>query len=464
METEARSWGTSSGNALEIFLCARQIGAAALLRSGACPHRFIKPAALWRNVSGSVISGQKEMNSCARFRFCSLSLVLVTVFCCCGRSSVRQEAAAAEAEGVRAYEIKVSRNDLDRVEQGYSNETVPVTFVADGKAYEHARLRARGAWSRGWPKKALKIFFEKENQFEHQRCLNLNSAWRDPAFFREWLSYYVFARSGAVASTSRVVRVTVNGEFHGLYLEVEQPDKPLLERYGLKGAAVYKANSQQNVADERDLGAAGAFAQHYEKETRKQEPAADLQEFCHELATTRNVHEFFEKQVDLPKYINYLAGTILVQNWDGFNKNHFLVHDIKGRGKWFPLPWDLDRTFGDSWNGGFDEASMPIDLGTLKQPGVTGWNRQEGRFFSDPALRQQLLARIDELLRTEFTPEKLFPVIDQLENSIRGDLSQDCKKWRRGGDGPAGTAPLKSFIENRRGFIAKELVRLRETK
>src|SRR4029079_12492100 len=135
-------------------------------------------------------------------------------------SAAPQSPAIAQSNVVRTYELKMNRNDLSRVERSdFSNDTVPLTFIADGKTYDHARVRSRGAWARGWPKKALKIFFEKEHQFEHQRCLNLNSAWRDPVFMREWLAYYVYARSGAVASTSRVVRLTVNGEFHGLYLE-----------------------------------------------------------------------------------------------------------------------------------------------------------------------------------------------------------------------------------------------------
>src|SRR5262249_27389925 len=155
-----------------------------------------------------------------------------------------------------------------------------------------------------------------------------------------------------------------------------------LVRYNLKGAAIYKANSQWNQADERDLGDAANFCKHYEKENRKKEDCQDLQQFCHELATTRNAHDFFNRRVDLDKYINYLAANALTQNWDGFNKNHFLVHDIEGSGKWFAVPWDLDRTLGDHWNQSFDEARLPLLLGTQHIPGVTGWNRLQDRFVS----------------------------------------------------------------------------------
>jgi spore coat protein H len=390
-----------------------------------------------------------------QFGFYFVAMLLVAL-CGCGPTST-----VADSNAHPAYEIKISPKDLVRFEgSGFSNDTVPVTFIAGTNTYDKARLRTRGAWARGWPKKSLKVFFDKEQQFEHQRCLNLNSAWRDPAFIRELLAYHVYARCGAVASTARVVRVTMNGAFRGLYIEVEQPDKPLLERYGLKGAAIYKANSQQNVADERDLGAEARFAAAYEKETRKDDPNSDLQQFCHQLATASNVREFFEKNVDLPRYVNFLAATVLIQNWDGFNKNHFVVHDIKGAGKWLPLPWDLDRTFGDSWEGPFNEASLPVELGTRQRPGITGWNRLQDRFFSDPLLREKLLARIEELLRTEFTPEKLFPLIEQTEATIREDLRADSIKWRRE-NGVRGIAQLKKFITERRDFLVKDIARLR---
>ena len=51
--------------------------------------------------------------------------------------------------------------------------------------YDLHEVRYRGDWARTWPKKPLKIFFEKEKDFDGQHTLNLNSNWRDPAFIRE---------------------------------------------------------------------------------------------------------------------------------------------------------------------------------------------------------------------------------------------------------------------------------------
>src|SRR4051812_36751194 len=116
--------------------------------------------------------------------------LLAAFLCGCGRAC-----SAADSSAVPAYEIKISPKDLARFEaSGFNNDTVPVTFIAGGHTYEHARLRTRGEWARGWPKKCLKVFFDKDQQFNHQRCINLNSAWRDPAFMRELLAYHVYAR------------------------------------------------------------------------------------------------------------------------------------------------------------------------------------------------------------------------------------------------------------------------------
>jgi len=360
------------------------------------------------------------------------------------------------------YELKIdpaSLRKLDRDDD--SNQTYAAKFFSDGSEYA-VKVRLRGAWARSWPKKALKIFFEDEKGFEGNRCLNLNSAWRDAAFVREPLAYHVYSAAGVPASRARMVQLHINGQFRGLYVEVEQPDNPLLKRHNLKGAALYKANSPDNQSDERNLGSEKTFAANYEKQTRKSEGHGDLQAFCRELAAATNALEFFTNRIDVERYINYLAASALVQNWDGLSKNHFLVHDERGSKKWLVVPWDLDRTFGDHWQGGFDRADVPVLLGVQSLPGPTGWNRMADRFLRDATLRNRFLNRLAQLLQNEFTPEKLFPLLDGFERQLAEDAARDRKRW----PGPAGNlhegvAEVKRFIERRRIFLQREITKLR---
>ena len=352
--------------------------------------------------------------------------------------------------------------DLAALEGGvYSDETHPAQFLIDGQLHAQVRVRYRGAFARSWPKKPLKIFFPDNRPFRGSDRLNLNSGWRDPALIREHLAYQIYAACGAPASTSRMARVQLNGQFRGLYIEVEQPDKAFVHRLNLKGAVVYKAFSRSNHADERDLGEEAAYRQHYEKETQKGEGYGDLQDFCRALAAEGNTLDFFLRHVDLEKYINYLAATTLTQNWDGYNKNHFLVFDARGSGKWFVVPWDLDRTLGDYWDWSFDKADLPIVLGTRQKPGVTGWNRLQDRFFSEPALRARFFNRLAELLEKEFRTEKLFPFLDELESAIAADAARDRKRWGGPADFHRGIAQVKQFIKDRRAYLLKEVARQR---
>lgn len=373
------------------------------------------------------------------------------------------DAEPPHASRLPVFELRIRPEDLSNLERSaFSNQTVPAVFTGDGTNY-NVEVRYRGAWARTWPKKPLKIFFKDKDKFEGQHCLNLNSGWRDPALVRECLAYEIYRACGVPASQARLVRLNMNGRFWGVYVQVEQPDQAFLKRNNLKGASVYKANSHANQADERDLGSEAACLRHYEKQTRKQESARDLQEFLRDLAQAKAPSSFFQEHVDIDKYVNYLAATALTQNWDGFNKNHFLVYDGQGAHKWFVIPWDLDRTLGDHWDWSFTQAQLPPWLGTSGAPGITGWNRLQDCFFRDPLLRARLAERLAALLSNEFTPEKLFPILDKLEAEAGEDAVADRRRWPgANADIHTGIEGVKRFIEQRRAYLQSQLAALRE--
>lgn len=379
---------------------------------------------------------------------------------------------------IPVYELKMEVSDLRQLERSaFGNTSFPATFIAGGVTYEHVQVRFRGQWSRSWPKKSFKIYFNSNQLFEEHGVLNLNSGWRDPAMIREPLGYYIYAACGVPASHSRMVRLQLNGQFRGLFVEVEPVDKVLLSRNNLKGAEVYKAVSHQNDADERYLGDAMAYIGQYEREGKQgkskppeapltPEQQADglrnLQAFCKELSVAKDKADFFQKNLDVDKYINYLAATVLIQNWDSYNKNHYLVYDAQQSHKWLVIPWDLDRTFGDHWNQSFGEAQFPLLQGTHTLPGITGWNRLEDKFLSVPAFRTRFLNRLSELLAKEFTTEKLFPILDRYQAALATDATLEYRRWPRyNGSFQEGIAGVKAYIEERRDFLLGEIKRMR---
>jgi len=391
---------------------------------------------------------------------CSTALFVAIVAALGASGELR---AADRTNSLPRYELRIAAKDLRDLDRDLDGDRLrPATFVADGKQYE-VKVRLRGAWARTWLKRPLKIFFEKGKDFEANHCLNLNTGWRDPAFVREPLAYQIYAACGVPAPRARMVELLVNGAFRGLYVEVEQPKKAFLKRNHLDGGAIYKANSEQNLADERDLGNVKAFATHYEKENRKTEDCRDLQSFCHQLAiTTNDVLAFFTRNVDLDEYVSYLAAGALLENWDCLNKNHFLVHDDRGSGKWVAVPWDLDRTLGDHWRGGFNSAQIPVFTGVRRLPGPTGWNRLADAFFNDKTLRNRFIDRLENLVEKEFTAEKLFPILDRFEAEIGALAAQDRARWPSPAGGlHEGIQEVKQVIQARREFVLREIARLR---
>jgi spore coat protein H len=355
------------------------------------------------------------------------------------------------------YEI-IIEPDLLRLLQAnpYSNELQPAVFVAGGDVYD-VGLRCRGAWARSWPKKCWKVVFRKDHPFEKQKRINLNSAWRDQAYIREPLAYEIFREAGSLSLRSRMVRLHVNGRFWGLFVEVEQPGKRLLGEWGIEGAILYKAASRSREGDERAFETPGEYAGHYTLETGKEQSHEELWRFCRGLEAAEDPARFLEERLDIDRYLDYACASVLTQNWDAYNKNHFLAFDAERSRKWSVIPWDLDRTLGDHWDWEFDVVSLPILSGTRAFPGTTGWNRLLDRFLEVPSFRKRFHDRLRRLLEETFTEEKLRPRIDALEEEIAAEADLDRRRWGGDPDWRSAVEQLERYVTGRREFILSQL-------
>jgi len=354
--------------------------------------------------------------------------------------------------------VVIAPRDLEALMSNrWSNDTVGAVVSVNGRVHEGARIRPRGAWARSWPKPSFKVIAPEGRPFSRGRRLNWNSCWHDPSFIREKLAYEIFRMGGAPSLEARMVRVHVNGEFFGVYVEVEQPKSRTLERLGTPGAVLYKAMSQANIADERDLGSAEAYEGHYEIETAKETGFEPLWSFCRGLAAARDKREFFEKNVDLDRYVAYLAATAFTQNWDGFNKNHFIAWDANGTGKWSALPWDLDRTLGDHWSWSFESSNLPVHMGSRRSPGATGWNRLADAFFSDPSLEKLFFDALGKRLASAWTEEKIDALVNESVATIGEAGDVDRARWGGESDWRAAALQLKRYARERRAFLVAAL-------
>jgi hypothetical protein len=367
------------------------------------------------------------------------------------------------ATGVPLYFLYMEPAALGALNADPNSDVLrPAIFVHDGTVWDRIGVRYRGAWARSWTKKSWKVVFNRDRPFlNRQRRINLNSGWHDPAFIREKVSYDIHAAAGSLASKTRFIRMHLNNVFHGVYTEIEQPDERYLDRQGFDGAVWYKADSPSNESDERFFSSVAAYPTHYRKEAREEEPYDDLFQFCKALDAAGNspaILKVFTEQADAERFATYLAALAATQNWDSYNKNHFIGRSEDGI--WFVGPWDLDRTLGDHWDGRFTAYDLPILLGTSAQPGVTGWNRMMNKFVAQPDLLAMYHGKLRNLCLASFAEDTLFPLIDSLVEEAGADIDLDRAKWNGDTKGTvwrAAVPVVKSYITNRRTVILGSL-------
>ncbi len=135
-------------------------------------------------------------------------------------------------------ELCKQTRDIRRAFTGGISED-PFTYfkgniTIDGVKIESVGIRKKGfigSLDDRFP--SLKVKFD---QYEKQRpvagidVLTLNNNKQDPALVSQFLTYHLFNAAGVHAPRANFARVTVNGEYLGIYSNVESIGKPFLER------------------------------------------------------------------------------------------------------------------------------------------------------------------------------------------------------------------------------------------
>jgi hypothetical protein len=310
----------------------------------------------------------------------------------------------------------------------------PCGFAVGGDLYPNCGIRRRGQSVCGDTdviKKFLKLRFPKGSEFKDVRKLNLQSLWTDKSLIREHMAWKNFAELGAPYCFHNFVRLHVNGDYFGLYAELEHPGKRFLERNGLNGEGnLYKAVASR---EERDG--------QYEKKTNEDGDFSDLRDFLNALHNTNGAAlvSFFHTRTDEDAIIDYQVAQVLPNNRDYPHKNHYLFHDLE-TDKWMPMTWDMDLTYGKRWDGNFEGVLNDL----MDNPGIDPWyttnvagggtgNHLLDRFFFNAGTyyRRAYLVRLWDALHEKYTTEFYEGRIAGLRELIFAEQEEDIAAWGR---------------------------------
>lgn len=218
-------------------------------------------------------------------------------------------------------------------------------------------FRARGNTSLASQKKSFKLDYNRiipGQKFQGLEEMNLNGEHNDVSIMRSFLAQKLLRAADLPSSRTSYVQLFINGEYKGLYLNVEHLDDEFLDlRFpGQANGNLWKC------AYGADLSWWGSNPTNYQNiyELKTNKDSADysaLLDFIDVLNNTPSssfvcaIQDVFD--VDL--FLRNIALEILMGQWDGYayNKNNFYLYQRESDGKIVYISYDLDNTFGIDW-------------------------------------------------------------------------------------------------------------------
>jgi spore coat protein CotH len=271
-------------------------------------------------------------------------------------STVESDAEIYDSENFPRFELEIDAAGLLALKAS-PFEYVDATFHYNDEKLDHVGVRLKGNSSfRDMSKKAaFKIkfdAFEPGQSFRGLRRLTLNNMLDDWSMIAEVLTYEVFRHSGMPAPRANHAQVYVNGEYFGVYANVESEDKAFLRRWFASDAGnLYeRQNRDDSVAGERDWAPGQEMT--FDLETNETEnDRSDLTELfaATEAAADATLLADVDSILDTQSFLRYCALEAIVNQWDGFAygqwgpNNHRLYYEPSS-GKFVLLPWGMDMS------------------------------------------------------------------------------------------------------------------------
>jgi hypothetical protein len=289
-------------------------------------------------------------------------------------------------------------------------------------------FRVRGNTSRSAGKKSFNIDFNEfvpGQKFLDIDNMNLLGNHNDPSQLRAWLSGQILQHAQLPASRSSYVKLFINNEYKGLYLNNEAIDDEFLQSRFINDDSgnLYKCiwGADLTYQGTNPL----AYSSVYELKTNKtQNDYSGLIHFL-EVLNSSSTNEFpcaIQEVFDVDLYLKTLVYEILIGHWDGYagNKNNYYLYQRPSDGKFIFIEYDMDNTFGIDWFG--EDWSIR---------NINNWqigNRPLiQRLFSVPYFKDRFNLFMQEALTNVFT-ENLIQELESKQALIEQAASDDVYK------------------------------------
>ncbi|MDP1561971.1 MAG: CotH kinase family protein [Pirellulaceae bacterium] len=258
--------------------------------------------------------------------------------------------------------------------------------------------------------------------FHGMAKFHLNNAVQDETYLNEWIGWQLFQAAGYPAPQVAHVRLWINDRDMGLYVLREGFDERFLRRtVGGSDGVLFDGGFLQDIDDdlELDLGP-------------KKKGRAKLQQLAIACSQTDPATRFrmLEEQLDIPRFLQFMALERLVGHWDGYslNINNYRLY-FPPDGKAFFLPHGMDQILGEPWAGLYDHSPALIAQCVMQNPDWRANYQSElqrlAPFLTKPEFWEPRFARMRD---------KLIPTLTEFDAELAATTNQRIDelidRWR----------------------------------
>ncbi|WP_129728211.1 CotH kinase family protein [Ectobacillus funiculus] len=336
----------------------------------------------------------------------------------------------------------------------WSDEPVPGKLTHEKKKY-NIEIVYRGSHIREFEKRSYHIVFYKPRTFYGVNEIHINSEFKDVSLIRNKLSLDFFQDIGTLSPKSQHVLLTINGKFHGVYLQLESVDEQFLRHRHLpKGCIHYAVDDDANFSllSDLDQDVKESLSAGFELKCGDAQSEGHLIDFMYKVNTISRADYEKEivKYVDVDNYLKWLVGIVCTQNFDGFVHNYALYRNSE-TGLFYIIPWDYDATWGRDIQG------RVLEHDYIR---IQGYNTLSARLLDVPAFRKQYAALMRRVLDEQFTTAYMKPKVEQLHALLRPYVQKDPYMKDRIDTFDQEQGVILQYIENRNRFLRERLTEL----
>lgn len=321
----------------------------------------------------------------------------------------------------------------------------PFTYVKgnitiDGYRIESVGIRKKGfvgSLDQNYP--SLKIKFDEyvdQDPIDGSGRLTLNNNKQDKTLVSQSLAYKLFADAKLPAPRCNFARVTVNGDYLGIYSNVESVKKPFLERqFGNEIGKLYEGSLADFFVDK--LG-------DFESKTGDGQNRDELRDLAEMLAKEGDLDlAELERHIDVAQFLRFWALEALINCWDGYtnNQNNYFVYHNPRDSRFHFIPWGADATF------------VRREFVKSRRESVHGASVLANRLYQTEGMPDRYREVLLELLETVWNEDSILAEIDRLEAQLKDHTHARQKEFTSALD------QTRSFVKTRRHQLAYELDR-----